>query len=366
MSISPGAPSPHFAVRPDWLALHREPALEPDLPIIDAHHHLWDRPESRYFFFDLLDDLSSGHRVEATVFMECGAMYRQDGAVELRPVGEVEFANGAAAMSASGAYGACRICVGIVGYGDLLLGDRLGAVLEKYVEAGGGRFRGVRQVSAWHPDRTACGSLANPPPGLLQEPSFRRGLAVVQRMGLSLDSYMYHTQLHELVEPASLFPDVPIVLNHAGGAIGIGPYAGKRDEVFREWRDGILELARCPNVHVKLGGLGMRVFGFDFATRAKPPSSEELAQAWAPYIETCIEAFGADRCMFESNFPVDKGTCSYAVLWNAFKRVASGASEREKAALFGGTATRVYRLAREQTTSDANNRTGKRSIREPH
>jgi L-fuconolactonase len=344
VSISPNAPNPHFAVRPDWLTLHEEPVLEPELPIVDAHHHLWDRAESRYFFFDLLRDLGTGHNVQATVFMECGAMYRRDGAPELRSLGETEFANGAAAMATSGAYGDCRVCAGIVGHADLLLGDRVSAVLEKHVQAGGGRFRGIRQISAWHPNPAARGSLANPPPGLLEEPMFRRGLAAVHRLGLSFDAYMYHTQLLELVELANAFPETPIILNHVGGAIGIGPYAGKRNVVFQDWSAGIRELARCSNVHVKLGGLGMRVFGFDFGARARPPSSEELALAWGPYIETCIDAFGPDRCMFESNFPVDKGTCSYAVLWNTFKRIVSGASPNEKSALFSETATKVYRL----------------------
>jgi L-fuconolactonase len=344
MSVSPDSPNPHFAVRDEWLARHDEPILEPDRPIVDAHHHLWDRPESPYFFFDYLKDLRTGHNIRASVFMECGAMYRRDGAPEMRAVGEIEFANGSAAMSDSGAYGDIRVCAGIIGFGDLLLGDRIAPVLERYDRAGGGRFRGVRQISAWHENPAARGSLANPPPGLLREPMFRRGLAAVTRQGLSFDAYIYHTQLGEVAELANAFTETPIILNHVGGAIGIGPYAGQRNEVFRAWRDGIREIGRCPNVMLKLGGLGMRVFGFDFADRERPPSSRDLADAWAPYIEGCIEAFGAGRCMFESNFPVDKGTCSYPVLWNAFKRIVSGASEIEKQALFSGTAIRVYRL----------------------
>ena len=344
MSVTLDAPNPHFAIRPDWLALHDEPVLEPELLIVDPHHHLWDRPESRYFFFDLLKDLQSGHNICATVFVECGAMYRKNGPSELRAIGEVEFANGAAAMGASGVYGELQVCAGIVGYGDLLLGERVASVLEQYIVVSSGRVRGVRQISAWHPNPAARGSLAKPPPDLLRQSKFRQGLATVGRLGLSFDAYMYHTQLSELVELARELPGVPIILNHTGGAIGIGPYSGKRAEVLAEWRVGILELATCPNVHIKLGGLGMRVFGFEFGARQRPPPSEELAAAWRPYIEPCIEAFGADRCMFESNFPVDKGTCSYGVLWNAFKRIAQGASDEEKAALFSRTAARVYRL----------------------
>lgn len=334
----------HLSVRPDWLALHQEDILEPELPIVDAHHHLWDRPENRYLFADLLVDLAAGHNVRATVAVECGAMYRQDGEAELRPIGETDFLNGAAAMSASGEYGACRVCAGIVGHADLRLGERVRPVLEAHIRAGGGRFRSIRHISAWHPDPTARGSMANPPPHLLNDPSFREGFAQLSPLGLAFDAWMYHTQLPELVDLARAFPQTTIVLNHVGGAIGIGPYAGKRDAVFADWKASMGELARCVNVCVKLGGLGMRLFGFDFASRPRPPSSQDVAQSWRPYLEACIEAFGAERCMFESNFPVDKGTCSYAVLWNAFKHITAHASAAEKQALLSGTASRVYRL----------------------
>jgi L-fuconolactonase len=339
------APSPHFAVRPDWLALHREEIIEPALPIVDAHHHLWDRPGSCYLLADFLQDVSGGHDIRATVAMECGAMYRKDGAAEMQPVGETEFFNGAAAMSASGGYGECRVCAGIVGHADLRLGSNVKPVLEAHLRAGGARFRGVRHISAWHADPAARASLANPPPQLLGDADFRKGFAQLAPLGLCFDGYMYHTQLRELADLARAFPQTTIILNHVGGAIGIGPYAGKRDAVFAEWHAGMRALGACANVFVKLGGMGMRLFGFDFATRAQPPSSQDLAQAWRPYIEACIEAFGAQHCMFESNFPVDKGTCSYAVLWNAFKRVTAQASATEKSALFSGTASKVYRLS---------------------
>lgn len=344
MSIAADAPNPHFPLRPDWLAMHEEPALEPALSIVDSHHHFWDRRESRYFFFDLLDDLDSGHDIRATVFMECGAMHRRDGPVALRPVGETEFANGSAAMAASGHYGGRRICAGIIGYGDLTLGDELAPVLDAHVAAGGGRFRGIRQIAAWHPDPAARGSLAAPPPDLLTQAAVKRGLEAIARAGLSFDAYVYHTQLQELVALARSVPDVSIIVNHVGGAIGIGPYAGRRDAVFADWREGVCALAECPNVKMKLTGLGMRVFGFGFGDRPEPPTSEELAAAWTPLILTSIETFGAQRCMFGSNFPVDKGTCSYGVLWNAFKRIVTGASAEEKAALFGGVAKQAYRL----------------------
>jgi L-fuconolactonase len=345
MSIGDNSPSPHLPVRLDWLALHREEILDPALPIVDPHHHLWDRKGNPYFFFDLMRDIDSGHNIRATVAVEAGAMYRRDGPAEMRPVGETEFVNGAAAMSASGDYGDRRVCAGIVGHADLLLGKKVVPVLDGLIRAGGGRFRGVRYINAWHPDPAARASLANPPPHVLGNAAFREGFTQLAPLGLSFDAWMYHTQLPELVDLARAFPDTTIILNHVGGAIGIGPYAGKRDAVFAEWRTNLRELALCPNVHVKVGGLGMRLFGFDFASRARPPSSEDLATSWRPYVETCIEIFGPVRCMFESNFPVDKGTCSYAVLWNTFKRITTASSPAEKQSLFSGTASKVYRLA---------------------
>ena len=343
MSASTASPAPHVAVRPAWLALHDEEVLQPDLPIVDPHHHLWDRPGNRYFLFDFLRDAASGHAVVASVFVECGTMHRAAGPAELRPIGETEFASGAAAMSESGAYGECRACAGIVAHADLRF-DRIAATLDAHDRAGGGRLRGIRQISAWHPDPSARGSIANPPPGLLAMPEVLRGAREVGRRGLSLDVFMYHTQLGELAALADQLPDLTVVLDHTGGAIGIGSYAGRRDEVFAAWRDGMRDLAARPKIHVKLGGFGMRVFGFDFGDRAVPASSAELAEAWRPYIQTCIDLFGPTRCMFESNFPVDKGCFSYRVLWNAFKRLAAGSSAEETRRLFSGTASDVYRL----------------------
>jgi len=338
--------SPHLPVRPDWLDRRREEIIEPDLPIVDPHHHLVNRPETgRYLLPELLADIGTGHNITASVYLEWLSMYRAEGAVELRPVGEIEFANGVAAMSASGTYGETRVCAGIVGYADLALGAPVERVLEAMIGAGGGRFRGIRFITASHPDQAAWGSAIIRPEGLLMDPQLREGFARLAPLGLSFDAWMYHTQLGELVGLARAFPETPIVLDHVGGAIGLGRYAGRRDEVFAEWGARIRELAACPNVHIKLGGLGMRMFGFTLHTRELPPSSEELAAAWRPYIETCIAAFGPDRAMFESNFPVDKGSCSYAALWNAFKRITAGCSAAEKQALFAGTATKFYRLS---------------------
>ena len=339
------APSPHLPVRPDWLAARQEEILEPELPIVDPHHHLVDRANTgRYLLPELLADTGSGHNITATVYLEWLSMYRADGPVPLRPVGEVEFGNGVAAIAASETYGKTKVCAGIVGYADLMLGAQVEEVLEAMILAGGGRFRGIRYISASHPDEAARGSSVNRPAGLLMNGKVREGFARLHPLGLSFDAWMYFTQLGELADLARAFPETPIVLDHVGGAIGIGPYAGRRDEVFAEWKRSIGEVARCPNVHVKLGGLGMRLFGFDVHAGELPPSSEQLATLWRPYIETCIEAFGPERAMFESNFPVDKGSGSYQLFWNAFKRIAAGCSAAEKTALFSGTASRFYRL----------------------
>jgi predicted TIM-barrel fold metal-dependent hydrolase len=344
MTTAPAASSRHLPIRPDWLGKRTEEILEPDLPIIDPHHHLWDRPGNRYLLPELLADVGSGHNIRATVFLECREMYRAEGPPELRSLGETEFVTGVAAMSASGKYGATKCCAGIVGNVDLRIGARAREVLERHITASGGRFRGIRNGSTWHADPSLRIFTSGAPEGLLLDRAWREGFACLAPLGLSFDAWMFHSQLSELVHLARAFPDTRIVLNHVGGALAIGPYAGKRDEAFAEWSGLVREVARCRNVVVKLGGLGMRLGGFDFAERALPPASAELAEAWRPYIDTCIEAFGPERAMFESNFPVDKGMCSYPVLWNAFKRLAAGYSVDEKRAMFHDTALRFYRL----------------------
>ena len=334
--------------REDWLALHKEEVLDPTRPIVDPHHHLWDRGGQRYLIEELAADVGSGHNVVATVYVEARSMYRAGGPEPLRPVGEVEFANGAAAMSASGGYGPAAICAGIVGHANLLLGEFARAVLEAGIAAGGGRFRGIRHSSAWDADPDVAGMYALRPKGLLLDAGFRKGFACLAPLGLSFDAWLFHPQIGELADLARAFPDTPIVLDHCGGPIGVGGYGNRREEVFTGWKASILDIAKCPNVVVKLGGLAMRLLGYDFDRRAKPPSSEDAAAAWRPYIETCIEAFGPRRCMFESNFPPDKGQCSYQVIFNAVKRIAADYSEAEKTALFSGTATEFYRLKLER------------------
>jgi predicted TIM-barrel fold metal-dependent hydrolase len=334
----------YLPVRQDWLDRRKEPTLEAELPIVDPHHHLWDRPGWRYLLDDILRDLNSGHNIVATVFVQARAMNRDIGAEEMRPVGETEFVNGVAAMSASGIYGKTRVCAGIVGYADLTLGRRVEPVLAAHIRAGGNRFRGIRHITAWDADASVRNPAYSPPPGLLADQSFREGFAVLGRLGLSFDAWLYHPQIDELTELAREFPDARIVLNHCGGPIGIGAYAGERKEIFPGWAASIKALAACQNVCVKVGGLGMRLGGFGFHEHPEPPSSDTLATVWRPYVETCIEAFGPSRSMFESNFPVDKGSYSYPVFWNACKLLAKGASSAEKADLFSRTAARFYRL----------------------
>jgi predicted TIM-barrel fold metal-dependent hydrolase len=330
--------------RQDWLAQYSEEIIDPSRPIVDPHHHLWDRGGQRYLIEDISADIASGHNIVATVYVEARSMYRADGPEALRVVGEVEFANGAAAMSASGGYGSARICAGIVGHANLLLGDGAREVLEAEMAAGNGRFRGIRHSSAWDPDPEVAHMYASRPKGLLLDATFRKGFGCLAPLGLSFDAWMFHPQIGDLTDLARAFPDTRIVLDHCGGPVGLGRFANRREEVFPLWKASIQEIAKCPNVAVKLGGLAMRLLGYDFHLRPRPPSSEELANAWRPYVETCIEAFGPNRCMFESNFPPDKGQCSYQVIFNAFKRLAVPYSEAEKTALFSGTASDVYRL----------------------
>ena len=348
-AAKPLNPYPHLPVRPDWLKRRTERALDPDLPIVDPHHHLWDRPRTPYTVVDLADDIGAvadgGHNVVSTVFVECRAIYRVAGDHALRPVGETEFVVGQAAMAASGYYGKARACAAIVGHIDLMLGDAAGAVADAHIAAGGGRFRGIRHASAHDSAPDVRTTSTTPPAGMLADATFRRGFAQLAPRGLSFDAWLYHPQIGELADLARAFPDTTIILDHVGGPLAIGPYAGRRDEIFAQWRESVRDIARCPNVVVKLGGLGMAVNGFDFHLADDPPDSELLAKAWRRYFETCIEAFGADRCMFESNFPVDKGSCSYTTLWNAFKRIAANAGASERAALFHDTAARVYRIA---------------------
>jgi len=270
-------------------------------------------------------------------------MYRKEEPEELRPIGETEFVRGIAAQNASGQYGNTAVAAGIVGFADLMLGSAVAPVLEAQIAAGGGRFRGIRYTSTWDASSEINSRVKTPE--LLSDPKFREGFACLSKYNLSFDAWLYHPQLTELADLARAFPDTPIILDHIGGPLDVGPYAGKRKQVFQVWKQGIVALAACPNVAVKLGGLGMPRTGFGWHERPMPPNSVELAEAMAPYYNWCIEQFGPDRCMFESNFPVDRISYSYTVLWNAFKRISNDFSPGERALLFHDTAVKVYRLA---------------------
>ncbi len=324
-----------------WLARTPEEALEPDLAICDPHHHLWKHPRSTYLTADLLAD-TGAHRVDETVFVECSSAYRESGPEPLRPVGETDFVERLAAENET-AGTTTKMAAGIVSFADLTLGTAVREVLEGHVEASP-RFRGIRHASAWDPSDQIRRSHTAPPEGLLGHDGFRQGFAELGRMGLSFDAWLFHPQIPELTPLARAFPDVPIVLDHVGGPLGIGPYAGKRADVYEAWQPAISELATCPNVSVKVGGMTMPINGFEWHKRETPPGSVELAEALSPWYLHVIDRLGPDRCMFESNFPVDRASCSYTVLWNAFKRLSSGYSARERDELFRGTARRFYRL----------------------
>src|SRR6201995_2082170 len=345
-----------------------EAILEPELPIVDPHHHLWDRPTAilqnlppsehgfmdiirntpRYLFDELLKDLKSGHNVRGTVYMEGSAMYRADGPDALKCVGETEFVNGVAAMTASGIYGDVRACAGIVGHVDLRLGASVVEdALRSHIDAGHGRFRGIRHSASYDDDPMVLGPLhGRTTAGMYGDKTFREGFAVLGKLGLSFDAWLLEPQIPELPDLARAFPGTVIVLDHVGTPLGIGAYEGKREERFDIWAKNIRELAKCPNVHVKLGGLPMPFAGWRKSWHEPQPSSEQLAKEWKPYIETCIEAFGAQRGMFESNFPVDRFGSTYVTLWNAFKRITKDYAAAAKKSLERDTASKVYRVNR--------------------
>lgn len=329
----PPVPHPDAA----WLALHDETALEPDLPIIDAHHHLWDKTGARFLLDEFAEDLDDGHNVLSTVFIEATAKPEDGDAPPLTPLDEVRMARGVAEESLK--RGRAHVCAAIVAHADLRAGAGVEQTLAELSDASGGRFRGVRQSGARH---ALVRNFA--PIGLLADARFREGFGRLQSLGYSYDAWLYHPQLGELIELMHAFPEARVALDHMGGRIGLADFAGRRDEVFATWRANLAALASFPNLCVKIGGQGMPMAGFDWHARAQPPSSAELASAWRPYVETGIELFGPQRCMFESNFPVDKVSCSYGALWNAFKRCAAGLTAGEKAALFEKTARRFYSI----------------------
>jgi len=327
-----------------WLAQVKEEIIEPERPICDPHHHLWDFETSTYLLPELLQDCASGHNIVSTVFVECSSMFRADGAEAMKPLGETEFVNGIAAMSASGNYGDCRVGAGIVSHADLMLGHAVGEVLDEHLRLSD-RFRGIRHAAGWDKSTQIDNSHSKPIRSILLDDRFRQGFSELEQRGLSFDAWLYHPQIPELTDLARTFPNVTIILDHFGGPLGIGPYAGRGDEIFQQWCIDTAELAKCTNVYAKLGGMAMPINGFGWHSRDTPASSDELVAATGRYYDKAIELFGPERCMFESNFPVDKRSCSYPVLWNACKKMTSDMSAADKQRLFHDTAARAYRLA---------------------
>ena len=327
-----------------WLDQVIEPVIDPEREICDPHHHLWDRNGSTNLLRELMADIDTGHNIVSTVFVECAAMFNADLPAHLAPVGETEFVQGVAAMSASGQWGPCRAAAGIVSFADLTLGEGVREVLRAHIGASPNRFRGIRHAMAWHESPAINNSHSHPSEHLMSEDGFLAGMEVLGEMGLTFDAWFYHTQIPEFVALAKANPDVSIILDHFGGPVGIGPYTGRLDDVYKAWEDEIAALTNCKNVTFKLGGINMVRNGFGWHERDKPATSDELVDRTGAYYEFCINTFGADRCMFESNFPVDKDSVSYRVLWNAFKKLAANRTDDEKDLLFKGTAERVYSL----------------------
>ncbi|AHG64131.1 amidohydrolase family protein [Advenella mimigardefordensis] len=323
-----------------------ETAIDPHIPIVDAHMHLWDHKTGyRYFLPEFADDAAqSNHRIDATVYVECHSMYRADGPDHLKCIGETEFAVGMAAQANSRKYTDCRVADVIVGYADLTLGSRAGEALEAHMEAANGRFRGIRQRAKWDPDPAVRGAVHAGRSDLFADKHFRQGLDVLTTMGLSFDASVFHPQLMDLAKLAQAHPDSRIVVIHCGSPVGHASYRGREEEVYADWMKGMKALAACPNVSIKLGGLLMCLGSYDFTAVPSPLNSEQLAQLWRPYLEPCVELFGAQRCMVSSNFPVDKAGVPYGTVWNMFKRVMAGCSVDEKNWIFNGTARQFYRM----------------------
>lgn len=327
----------------EWLDRATEEAIEPELEIVDPHHHLWDTVTryGRYELDDLRTDTGAGHNVVETVFIDCGANYLTEGPDHLRPVGETIYVAGRA--DESDRTPGARIAA-IVGHADLTLGSGVGEVLDAHVEAAGGRFRGIRHSGARAEDDEVPTSRVQPPADLYRQRSFQDGARTLAAMGLSFEAWQYHPQLDLVVDLARAVPELPIVVNHLGGPIGVGRFASRRDEVLAELRHGLAALAALDNVVLKVGGIGMTRFGARWHEAELPPTSDQLLDVWGDILRFAIDTFGPARCMFESNFPVDGETTSYVALWNAFKKVSTGCTDTERADLFAGTARRFYQL----------------------
>lgn len=330
-----------MAQRDEWLALTDEPVIDPDREIVDPHHHLWDRNGVRYVLEHLWSDTDAGHNVTQTVFVECRSSYLADGPDHMRPIGETRFVAEIAAASAENPDKAT--IAGIVSNADLRHPD-LDAVLDAHEEAGRGLFRGIRHSGAHEPHPEALTIPGRAPVGLYADDTYRAGVARLGERGLSFDTWHYHHQNRDFLALAQAVPGTVMVLDHFGTPLGVGPYAGQREDIFASWQDDIAAIAECPNVHAKIGGLAMPDNGFGWHDRATPPGSDEFVEAQARYYHHTIDCFGPERCMFESNFPVDRTSISYKVMWNGMKKIAARYSDAAQDAMFSGTARKVYRL----------------------
>ena len=340
--------SPHLPVRQEWLNQHIEDPILPNFPIIDPHHHLWDVGFGRYYIEELLEDInSSGHNIEATVYIMSSSntkIYAKDGLEEFKPLTEIEFATSEGKRADLIPDNKVKVNASIVGSVDLTFGSKLEPVLEKAINISEGRLKGIRMLLASHSDPRISSGAVKSDLGLMLHPNFIDGAKCIQNADLSLDFWIYHTQLNEMEKIARALPDLTIILNHVGGPIHLGEYEGKQAVTHREWRSAMIRLSRIPNINIKLGGLGMAVNGAKFHNDKIPPNSVQLSDVWKPWIYETIDMFGFDRCMFESNFPVDKGSCSYGTLWNAFKILATDMSDDEKKKLFSKNAARIYKI----------------------
>jgi len=332
----------------DWLEITKEEIIEPSIPICDPHHHYWDlrverTPYGRYLLHELLDDIRE-HNVTSTVFIEARAMYSAELEKNFKPVGEVEFVEGLSAASASGIYGKSRASSSIIGHANLNLGKKVEPVLESLLEASPRRFKGIRHIVAWDNDKAVDSIPVYNLEEQMSTKNFIDGAKVLSKMGLTFDSWMYFHQLPQLLNLAKQVPDLPIVVDHVGGILLVGEYANKKEEVLKEWEKNISDLSEYPNVEIKLGGLGMPITGHDWHLRKNPVGSDELANQMKYFLDYCIEKFGPERGMFESNFPVDKVSFSYKVLYNAFKKYSKNYSKTERAAMFHDNAIRFYKV----------------------
>lgn len=332
------APPPGSA---EWFAQVNEPILEPDRAIVDPHHHLWRTKGSEYVLDQLWADTCSGHKITKTVFVECGAEYLGEGPSHLHCTGETAFATSIAVDSRRGPG---PPIVGIVAFADLTGGELFSETLDRHAEIAGDLFSGIRHRAA-HAEHPECLSIAGRAPrGLMADTAFREGAALLGRRGLPFDTWHYHYQNREFLDLARAVPGTLFVLDHFGTPLGVGPYAAKREEIFDQWKQDIADIGKCENVVAKLGGLAMPDNGFGWDKAPRPANSDDIVEAHRDYYLHTIDCFGTERCMLESNFPVDRRSVSYAVLYNALKKIVADFSESEKDAMFRGNAERVYDL----------------------